>query len=46
MGKLCLETRFFGSDDPGPLEEHPSLKDFRLVLAYVIVNVSLMRRTK
>lgn len=43
MGNLCLETRFFGSDDTGPLEEHPSLEEFSLVLADVFVNVSLWR---
>jgi len=42
MRKVCLETRFFGSDDTGPLEEHPSLEVFSIVLADVFLNESLL----
>ena len=44
MGNVCLETRFFGSDDTGPLEEHPSLKNLSPFLSDVFVINSLLRR--
>jgi len=46
MGKVCLETRFFESDDTGPLEEYPSLKKFSPFLSDVFVINSLLRRIK
>ncbi len=44
-GERHLETRFFGSDDTGPLEEPLKLEEFPLIRSHVdvFVNESLRR---
>ena len=46
MGDVCQETRFFGPDKFGPLEENTSLRKLGSYISDVFVFNSLLRMAK